>query len=196
MTFAAWSEGDFSLWDLFGLLPLVPGTIDNLADAVRGADRLEDAADAARTVDKLEDTVSAARRIPLGFKNADEYAEFGTHLNSGLKSVGYESVQAIFQGSSVTGIKYTTGVAFDIGRVSDFDIALASPDLLQRAKELDIGLRGGGIRTGPLRRGDLEALGLLDLREELSRLAGRDVNFMIYESLEAAVGRSPSIVVP
>jgi len=163
---------------------------------LRHGDEVFKLAGAARAMDKLADATDAMRRIPLGFKNADEFAEFGAHLNGGLKSAGYEGVQAIFQGSSVTGVQHKTRAAFDVGRVSDFDIALASPDLLQRAKELDIGLRGGGIRTGPLRRWDLEALGLLDLREELGRLAGRDVNFMIYESIEAAMGRSPSILAP
>ncbi|WP_232282831.1 RHS repeat-associated core domain-containing protein [Roseiflexus sp. RS-1] len=153
----------------------------------------DEAADALRAVENAGDTL---RRIPLGFKNANEFAQFGARLKGGLENAGYEGVQAIFQGSSVTGVKYTTGAPFDVGRVSDFDIALASPTLLQRAKELGIELRGGGTRTGPLGRGDLEALGLLDLREELSQLVGRDVNFMIYKSVEDAVRRSPSIFVP
>jgi filamentous hemagglutinin len=139
---------------------------------------------------------AAQRTIPLGFKNADEFAQFGARLKQGLQNAGYGDVQAIFQGSSVTSVKYTTGAPFDVGRVSDFDIALASPTLLQRAKELGIGLRGGGIRTGPLTDKQLEMLGLLDLAEELSRTAGRPVKFMIYESIEAAVERGPSLLVP
>jgi filamentous hemagglutinin len=96
----------------------------------------------------------------------------------------------------VTGVKFTTGAPFDVGRVSDFDIALASPDLFERAQDLGIEIRGGGIRTAPLEKTDLVELGLYDLREKLSGLAGRDVNFMIYKSIEAATNRSPSIVVP
>ena len=96
----------------------------------------------------------------------------------------------------MTGVKYATGVPFDVGRVSDFDIALASPSLLQRAKELGIGLRSGGIRTGPLGLEDLQRLGLYDLARELTGLAGRDVHFMIYGTVEAAINRVPSILVP
>jgi hypothetical protein len=170
---------------------------DEVVDAGRvvakAAGHADDAADVLRGVENASDTL---RRIPLGFKNTDEFAQFGARLKGGLKNAGYEDVQAIFQGSSVTGVKYTTGAPFDVGRVSDFDIALASPTLLQRAKELGVGLRGGGIRTGPLTDKQLEMLGLLDLAEELSRTAGRPVKFMIYESIEAAVKRGPSILVP
>lgn len=93
-------------------------------------------------------------------------------------------------------MSFRTGEAFDVGRVSDFDIALASPTLLQRARELGIPLRGGGIRTMPLKKEHLERLGLWELQEELSRLAGRDVSFMIYESVEAILKRGPSIAMP
>jgi hypothetical protein len=142
-----WRQGNFSWWDLLGLLPLVPSQIDNVGDALRAADNVGD----------------GVRRIPLGFKNVDEFTEFGTRLSSGLGDAGYGGVQVIFQGSSVTGVKFKTGVAFDVGRVSDFDIALASPDLLQRAKELGIELRSRGTRTGPLQPQDLIKLGLHDL---------------------------------
>jgi RHS repeat-associated protein len=136
------------------------------------------------------------RVIPRGFKNANEFAQFGTRLKEGLRNSGYEDVQAIFQGSSVTGEKFTTGAPFDVGRVSDFDIALASPDLLQRAKQIGVELRSKGTRTGPLKDvKHLKELGLYDLQRELSESAGRPVNFMIYESIEDAISRSPSILV-
>lgn len=45
-------------------------------------------------------------------------------------SPGYGDVEPIFQGSSVTGQSFKAGQAFDAGRVSDFDVALASPELL------------------------------------------------------------------
>ena len=93
-------------------------------------------------------------------------------------------------------MKFTTGAAFDVGRVSDFDIALAGRDIFSAAQEGGIGLRAGGIRTGPLGPSDLEQLGLTGLRESLSTQAGRPVNFMIYRSLEDALARGPSIGVP
>jgi filamentous hemagglutinin len=134
--------------------------------------------------------------IPLGFGSADEFAQFGSRLYAGLGKAGIDDVTAIFQGSSVTGKKFTTGAAFDVGRLSDFDIALASRTLLQRAKELGIELRSGGTRTGPLKAIDIERLGLTELRQQLSEQAGRPINFMIFDSVESAVGRSPGIIVP
>jgi hypothetical protein len=127
-----WMCRDFSPLGLLGFFPLFTSQFDDFGDLLRFSD-------------------DVLRRIPLGFNNADEFAEFGTRLKGGLEKAGYGSVQAVFQGSSVTGEKYTTGAVFDVERVSDFDIALASPDFLQRAKQLGIGLRSGGIRTGPLR---------------------------------------------
>ena len=189
------------------LLPVVPAGAGMVVHggkaakaAVEAASHGDEVVDAGRVVAEIashaDEAAEALRRIPLGFKNADEFAQFGARLKGGLENAGYEGVQAIFQGSSVTGVKYTTGAPFDVGRVSDFDIALASPTLLQRAKELGIGLRGGGTRTGPLTDEQLQMLGLLDLTEELSRTAGRPVKFMIYESIDAAVKRGPSILVP
>ncbi|PQO97102.1 hypothetical protein C5612_29440 [Pseudomonas frederiksbergensis] len=109
---------------------------------------------------------------------------------------GYGDVEPILQGSSVTGQSFKTGQAFDVGRVSDFDVALASPELLQRAQALGIGVRSGGTRTGPLSARDLKALGLQDLASKLSSQAGREVNFMIYDSSAAATSRAPSVVLP
>ena len=139
----------------------------------------------------------APKNIPHGFASEAEFNAFGKQLNEGLAKAGYGETKPIFQGSSVTGKKFTTGEAFDVGRVSDFDIALADPKLIAKAKELGIGLRSGGTRTGPLTAAELEKLGLKDLAQQLSKQAGgREVNFMIFDTVETATGRSPSIVVP
>ena len=113
-----------------------------------------------------------------------------------LGRAGYSDVQPILQGSAVTGKSYSTGAAFDVGRVSDFDVALASPSLMQRAQELGIGLRSGGTRTGPLTAENLRQLGLSDMAQQMTRQYGREVNFMIYNSAETAATRAPSIPVP
>ena len=134
--------------------------------------------------------------VPKGFANLDDFTKFGSNIRDGLSRAGYENVEPILQGSAVTGQSYRTGQAFDVGRVSDFDIALASPELLQRAQSLGIGLRSSGTRTGPLSARDLQALGLGDLAKELGGQAGREVNFMIYGSSTAATSRAPSIVLP
>jgi uncharacterized protein YukE len=137
---------------------------------------------------------AAQRAIPLGFANAEEFATFGAHLTQGLRAAGYDDVVPVFQGSSVTGVKYTNGKPFDVGRVSDFDIALASPTLFERAKALGVEVRGRDTRTAPLSQKHLEQLGLLELRDALKqRMSGRPVAFMIYKDLEQTVMRGPSI---
>lgn len=116
---------------------------------------------------------SAPIVVPRGFGNAADFGAFGDDLYSGLRGAGYADVTAIFQGSSVTGQSFRTGAAFDGGRVSDFDIALASPRLLDRASALGIGLRSGGTRTGPLTASQLQQLGLGNLATDLGTAAGR-----------------------
>jgi filamentous hemagglutinin len=134
--------------------------------------------------------------IPRGFANLDEFAQFGSNLRGGLSKAGYADADAILQGSAVTGKSFKTGAPFDVGRVSDFDVALSGDSLLQAAKDAGIGLRSAGTRTGPLTARDLKVLGLRDLSVQMSTQAGRPVNFMIYRTTESAVQRAPSIVLP
>jgi filamentous hemagglutinin len=134
--------------------------------------------------------------IPKGISSADDFSRFSTDTRDGLARAGYGNVEPILQGSAVTGKSFKTGQEFDVGRVSDFDIALASPELLQRAQSLGIGLRSGGSRTGPLSARDLQTLGLKDLSSKLSAQSGREVNFMIYESAATAASLAPSVVLP
>ncbi|MFH8927145.1 RHS repeat-associated core domain-containing protein [Streptomyces pristinaespiralis] len=133
------------------------------------------------------------RPTPKGFANAGEFAAFSKKLKNGLSSTGYESVTPVMQGSSVTGKSYRTGKPF--GPHSDYDVALAGPEILARARDAGISLRSGGTRTGPLKGTDLKKLGLDPLAAELSASTGRPVNFMIYGSSADAVGRAPSIVI-
>ena len=95
------------------------------------------------------------REVPLGFGDAEEFHAFGAHLTKGLRDAGYDDAIPVFHGSSVTGVSYTTGELFDAGRASDFDIALASPSLFQRARALGVEVRGRGIRTAPLKDDEL-----------------------------------------
>ena len=135
----------------------------------------------------------ATKGIPFGFRNAGEFGQFGKTLNSGLADAGLGGTKAILQGSAVTGKSFRTGKAFDAGRVSDFDIALAGPDILARARQLGIGLRSGGTRTGPLTGAQIQQLGLGPLRNSLSQSAGRPVNFMVFGDAGAAAARAPSV---
>lgn len=38
------------------------------------------------------------------------------------------------QGSSVTGRRFKKGIPFDVGRISDFDVAIVNSDLLKKYK--------------------------------------------------------------
>jgi filamentous hemagglutinin len=143
-----------------------------------------------------EEAGNSAGKAPSGFASAEEFGKFGSDIQNGLTRAGYSDVQPILQGSAVTGKSYSTGVAFDVGRVSDFDVALASPSLMQKAQELGIGLRSGGTRTGPLTAENLRQLGLSDMAQQMTKKYGREVNFMIYNSAETAAARAPSIPVP
>jgi hypothetical protein len=134
--------------------------------------------------------------IPRGFASVAEYSSFGKTLRQGLRTAGFPTTEPILQGSAVTGKSFAKGTAFDIGRVSDFDVALSGKELLQAAKDAGVALRSGGTRTGPLSARDLQALGLRDLANQMSKQAGREVNFMIYESVPAATERSASMILP
>src|SRR5262249_47499724 len=92
--------------------------------------------------------------------------------------------------SSVTGVNYLSGQPFR--PESDYDIALAGPDIFRRAGQLGVSLRSGGTRTGPLTPAEIDALGLAPMHARLRDLAGRDVNFMIFDTTHGATGRRPS----
>jgi filamentous hemagglutinin len=93
-------------------------------------------------------------------------------------------------------VGYKSGRAFDEGRVSDFDVALAGPDILARARAAGVDMRSGGTRTAPLTARDLRKMGLHDLARRLRTQAGREVNFMIYADPAAPARRSTSVVLP
>ncbi len=134
----------------------------------------------------------AGGRLPHGFANNGAFDNFKNALNTGLTRAGFGNTTAILQGSAVTGRKFASGAPFDSGRLSDFDVALAGRDIFARTNALGIGKRGGGIRTGPLGAGDVNQLGLGSLQADLSRMAGRDVNFMVFRSPSDALRRGPS----
>jgi filamentous hemagglutinin len=132
--------------------------------------------------------------IPKGFSTADDYQAFVSRLRAGVG----EEVEPVFQGSAVTGKSHVTGQAFDVGRLSDFDIGLIGRELFERA-----GALGGRTKTQPNRIGPIEPgsdlarqLGLDGTLQELIRLSdGRPVKFMLYEDLSQALKR-PSLLVP
>jgi RHS repeat-associated protein len=140
--------------------------------------------------------VSSRRSAPWGFANADEFTQFGLNMRTGLGQASYPDAVPLLQGSAVTGRSFKTAQPFDVGRVSDFDVALADAGLLAKARRKGVDMRSGGTRTGPLSARDLRALGLRDLSNSMSEQAGRPVNFMIYDSPQTAARRAPSITLP
>lgn len=137
--------------------------------------------------------------LPHGLTSARQFKELGDDIRSGLARAGYRDAEPILQGSAVTGRSYRGGYKFDAspsGQKSDFDVALVSPSLLKKARELNIPLRSSGGRTRPLMDDDLGGLGIKDIHNQLQIQYGRKVEFMIYESKELAIVRSPSVLFP
>ncbi len=131
--------------------------------------------------------------IPYGIKSFSELQKFISTLQTGLKDAGYPCASASIGGSSVTGKSFKTQEPFDQGRQSDYDLAIGDPELLAKAKRLGIGMRGDGVRSDPLNRDQLRRLGLYDLYDKLSKLAGRKVSIMLYDSTVITASRQPVI---
>jgi uncharacterized protein YukE len=129
-------------------------------------------------------------QLPVGFASGKQWRTFVVTMYAGLDQAGNRRTVALFQGSSVTGVSHTTGVAFDVGRTSDYDVALVDPALLRRAQQLRVPLRWSGTRTAELWPRSVRMLGLAELRKELSALAGRPVNFMVFADLDTARSRA------
>jgi RHS repeat-associated protein len=135
-----------------------------------------------------------ARGFPLGFRSFGQFSQFGQALRAGLVRAGFRDVKAIIQGSAATGRSAETGALFDVGRISDLDVALVGKDLLEAARAAGVDIRGSGLSSGPLTVADIAKLGLSDLRATLTRLAGgRTVNFRIFADEATAKAAGPGI---
>jgi hypothetical protein len=141
-------------------------------------------------------TVLERGGVPLGFNAREQFEAFGRSAWDGLAAAGHREAEPFIRGSAVTGYSYRTGEAFDVGRRSDYDLALVSRTLMRRAEELGIELRGQGNRTGPLNEEELGKLGLDGVASQLGVRAGRDVGIAIYRSREALEGRGPNLRLP
>ena len=141
-----------------------------------------------------EAAARVAELLPRGFGSYESYAEFGRSIRQGFAAAGYTDVTPMLRGSAVTGSKFRTGRPFD--EKSDYDLAIVSPSMMQRAQELGIGLRTGGTRTEPLNPEHVDALGLRGWAEAARIAAGRKVSLMIYESRAAVAIRGESRSVP
>ncbi|WP_306462966.1 MULTISPECIES: RHS repeat domain-containing protein, partial [Bacteroides] len=116
-----------------------------------------------------------------GFKSFGELKQFGTQIQATLARGGFKGSDIFMQGSSVTGRSFSTGVPFDVGRVSDFDVAIVNPDLLAKTQNLGLG-KAGYPYSMPLDADAMRKLGFGDLADDLSNRFGRDINFRIFDS--------------
>ncbi len=116
--------------------------------------------------------MATGSKLPYGFTSSGQFQPFGKAVSSGLREVAGDGVQAFLGGSTTTGKSFSTGAAFDLGRTSDFDIAVVGTTR-----------QGESYRT--VRSRGIESPRLEKLVQRLSQQAGRPVNFMIYESEEA-----------
>lgn len=129
------------------------------------------------------------QQVPFGFKNPEAFKAFQKTLDE-LP----EGTSVFFEGSAVTGKKYTTGAPFDSGRVSDFDISLVNDNLFIKA--LDLGRTEGfkvkspPNRIGPLTPKQIKILGLENIHRKLESQAGRDVHFVLYENTKDVFNRN------
>lgn len=151
-------------------------------------------------LERTEWNLPHAGRIPRGFSNPGEFLRFSEALHLELRRAQVRDAEVFLQGSAVTGRAFDratgdwTGAKFDIGRRSDFDVAICSRSLFARAREQGIEIRQS--RTEPLHsQALLRRMGLDHAAATLSRQAGRPVRFMVFESPQAALQR-PSLPIP
>jgi len=114
------------------------------------------------------------RTVPYGMKD-HQFQQFAGDLYAGFAAAGYGDIIATVQGSGATNQSHETGRAFDEARVSDYDVAIQSPQLVARAVELGISLNGALDDVA------LKRLGLAALRAQLSAAREREVNFLVVD---------------
>ncbi|HGE6713905.1 TPA: RHS repeat-associated core domain-containing protein, partial [Serratia marcescens] len=134
--------------------------------------------------------------VSHGFNSFGQFKQSGEALQAGMSKLGYSGAVSYMQGSSVFGVSFSTGQPFDVGRVSDFDVAISHPELYQKAEQLGIG-KGG--RTGPIDMGSEMAkkLGIDDTLQKLSKMSGgRPVNAMVFESAAEVKAKGKGTRIP
>ncbi|MEL7239279.1 MAG: hypothetical protein AAGK78_10485, partial [Planctomycetota bacterium] len=142
-------------------------------------------------------TVNAQTDFPMGFRNRQSFDRFATDLNAAARASAGDA-QLVVQGSSVTGRRFDRAVDFDytggqfgVGRLSDYDVAIVSDALVQRAQQL--GVRLPTDRS--LNAAEMNQLGLGDLYTRAQQAALREtgiahpVNFRVY----AATPGTPNV---
>lgn len=131
---------------------------------------------------------------PLGLRDTEHWQQLVGLTRRRLAEAGYHDVQLVVRGSSVTGVKFTTGAAFDSAKRSDIDLAVVSETMFHRAKQARVYLQTPS-RTVPLKVADLNRIGLDGLHHQLLATAGRKTSLMIYRDMPSVVKRGPHLLV-
>jgi hypothetical protein len=130
--------------------------------------------------------------LPFSYK-AGPFQRFVQRFGGEFSAAGFDDAQGFMQGSAASGVKYSTGEALNarMGVLpSDYDVAVVSPKLAQRAQEL-----GLNVFKGPLSADEIGALGLTDAQNALSAASKYrlPVNFKIYDSTQAVFDAQKTI---
>jgi len=142
-------------------------------------------------------TVLERGGLPLGFNSMEQFRGFGWETRSALARSGNADADVYLRGSAVTGYSYRTGEAFDVGRRSDYDFAIISSRLLERAKELGITMTRNGERTlEKLSDRRLRAIGLDEVMTRMRYLSRKESSIMIYRDASSVEKRGPSVRLP
>lgn len=188
-------SGDKAFLSAFWAQPGITAAMEKLPSVLRTTQDGKTVRGPAKTDLTNVLTVLGSVAIPLGFASKNAYMSFNATLMNGLARAGYPNAVAGFQGSSVTGIRYSSGAQVG-NNPGDYDIAIADPDLYDAAKNLGVELKNLPARTMPLSEVQADSLGLNDLQEELTTQAGRDVHFVIYQTFDGAKQSGLSLRVP
>jgi hypothetical protein len=95
------------------------------------------------------------------------------------------------RGSAVDNFGFRSSRFFDSGRRSDYDVAIVSPSLFQRA--IDTGVANWGGRTPPIqfKSTTADALGLGPALAGMNRATNRIVTVVIYRDADIVIRRGP-----
>ena len=131
---------------------------------------------------------------PLGLRSDEAFDAFKNTLRKAAKDLPGDTRFGL-RGSAVTGDgfndiskKFDKGF-FDIGRKSDYDFAVMSPTLFQRARALGVKVNKDGTRTLILSQKNLEDLGLDTLLRDLHSLTGREDTEIVLYKTQQVFGR-------
>lgn len=138
--------------------------------------------------------------LPLGFADLAEVATVDRGIREPLANKGFANARVYVIGSSVTGRKFQresgrfSGPGFSDGStrgISDIDIAIVHPGLLDAAKLNGIGTRQGGTRSRSMTARELLKRFGVQLPEKTGN--GHPITYMIYESAAIVESRAPHI---